>query len=109
VLKDILRETPAYKQILDEGLEEGLEKGLKAGLEQGRKEGVEKERLERLQSLRHMVLGLIQAHYPKLSTLAKGQTLIIEQPETLEALLMRVAQASTLEDAQNALLAWEEQ
>jgi hypothetical protein len=41
--------------------------------------------------------------------LAKGQTLIIEQPKTLELLLVRVAQATTLEDTQNAFLTWEEQ
>jgi len=109
MLKDILRDTPAYKQILEEGLEEGLEKGLRKGLEQGRKEGIEKERQERLQSLRQMILGLVQARYPKLTKLAKGQTMIIEQPKTLEVLLVRVAQASTMEEVQNAFLTWEEQ
>ena len=109
MLKDILRDTPAYQQILEEGLEEGMEKGLQQGLQQGRKEGIEKERQERLQSLRQTIIDLVQARYPKLLKLAKGQTLIIEQPKTLELLLVRVAQATTLEDIQNALLSWEEQ
>ena len=109
MLKDILRDTPAYQQILEEGLEEGMEKGLQQGLQQGRKEGIEKERQERLQSLRQTIIDLVQARYPKLLKLAKGQTLIIEQPKTLELLLVRVAQAATLEDTQDALLTWEEQ
>jgi predicted transposase YdaD len=109
MLKDILRDTPAYKQILEEGLEEGLEKGLKEGREQGRKEGIEKERQERLQSLRSMILDLVQTRYPTLMKLAKGQTTIIEQPKTLEVLLVRVAQAATTEEAQNVFLTWEEQ
>ena len=108
-LKDILRDTPAYQQILEEGLEEGMEKGLQQGLEKGLQQGIEKERQERLQSLRQTIIDLVQARYPKLLKLAKGQTLIIEQPKTLELLLVRVAQAATLEDTQDALLTWEEQ
>ena len=113
MLKDILRDTPAYQQILEEGLEEGMEKGLQQGLEkglqQGLQQGIEKERQERLQSLRQTIIDLVQARSPKLLKLAKGQTLIIEQPRTLELLLVHVAQAVTLEDIQNALLTWEEQ
>ncbi len=89
MLKDILRDTPAYQQILEEG--------------------IDKERQERLQSLRQMILGLVQTRYPKLIKLAKGQTTIIEQPKTLEVLLVHVAQASTMEEVQNVFLTWEEQ
>jgi hypothetical protein len=35
--------------------------------------------------------------------------ILIEQPKTLERLLVRVAQATTQEDIQNAFLSWEEQ
>ncbi len=41
----VLRESPWYNEILEEGLREGMEKGLEEGLEQGLREGAERQLL----------------------------------------------------------------
>jgi predicted transposase YdaD len=45
MLRDILRETPAYQEILEEGREEGIEKGLAKGREQERQQRLVVEHL----------------------------------------------------------------
>jgi hypothetical protein len=93
MLKDILRETPAFQQILEEGREEG------------RKEGLELERQRILQSLHQKLLDLIQVRYSELFSLAQQQLPLIQQIEVLEDLFLKIAIAPTLEDARKALLA----
>jgi hypothetical protein len=109
MLRDILRETPAYQEILEEGREEGIEKGLKEGLEEGLTKGREQERQQRLQSLREKLLKIVQMRFPRLKTSAKGLVAIIEQPEKLEDLLIRVASASTTDEAREAFFTTTEQ
>jgi len=109
MLKDILRETPAYQEILEEGREEGLEKGLREGLEEGLAKGREQERQRRLQSLRQKLLEIVQTRFPRLKTTAKGLVAVIEQPDRLEDLLIRVASASTTDEAREAFITATEQ
>ena len=80
MLKDILRETPAFQQILEEGREEGRE------------------------SLRQKLLDLVQVRYDELSSLAQQQLPLIQQIEVLEDLFLKIAIAATVEDARKALL-----
>jgi len=109
MLRDILRETPAYQEILEEGREEGLEKGLRDGLEEGLAKGREQERQRYLQSLREKLLKIVQTRFPRLKTSAKGLVAVIEQPEKLEDLLIRVASASTTDEAREAFTITTEQ
>jgi flagellar biosynthesis/type III secretory pathway protein FliH len=93
MLNDILRETPAYQSILQQGIEEGLEQGLEQGVERG----IERERQDRLHSLRQKILQVFQMRFPKMKKLAQGPIASVEDPELLEDLLIRVAMAETAE------------
>ena len=103
--QDIFRDTPAYQHILAIGREEGLEEGREKGLEEGREEVQQR----RLLSLRPKLLTLVQTRFPKLKTLMRGQIAIIQEPEILEDLLLKVAIAQTQEEAQDYLLSWDAQ
>jgi predicted transposase YdaD len=96
MLKDILRETPAFQQILEEGREEGRETG--------RKEGLELERQRILQSLRQKLFDLVQVRYGELFALAQEHLPLVEQVEVLEDLFFKIAIATTTEDARKVLL-----
>ena len=93
LLEDILRETRAYQEMAKEGREEGLQEGLKKG---------------KLEGLREMLLRIVQARYPsrKMLNLAKGQAAIIDDPEVLQSLILRVSLAQTIEEAQKYLIDW---
>jgi predicted transposase YdaD len=96
-MQSILKEAPIYQMILQEGREEGLEKGEKMGFEKGR-----------LQASRDMLLKFVQLRFPKLKTLARGQAALIEKPEILEDLTLKVGMAQTQAEVQNYLIEWEE-
>jgi len=125
MLQDILQDTPAFQQIfalgeekglqqgLQQGIEKGLEKGLQQGLEKGLQQGLEKgrqeERQEVVQTLRQTLLTLVTQRFSKLKTLAKAQLSLIEQPQILEDLFLKIALARTQEEAQEYLLTWDVQ
>lgn len=92
-MHDILRESPFYQEILQEGREEGLEKGLEKGHLEGKLEG-----------LRETLLTIVQARFPKLTRLAKGLAVITEDPEDLQNLILKISLAQSLEEAQRCLL-----
>jgi len=96
-MQSILKEAPIYQMILQEGREEGLEKGREEGFEKGR-----------LQASRDMLLKFVQLRFPKLKTLARGQAALIEKPEILEDLTLKVGMAQTQAEVQNYLIEWEE-
>ncbi len=105
-MHNILREAPFYQEILQEGREEGREEGLEKGLE----EGLEKGRKEGLQLLRQTLVKFVQARFPspKMIRLAKGQAAIIDDPNVLQDLTLKVGLAQTAEEAQHYLLDWPE-
>jgi len=113
MLDDMLRETPLYQYILQQGLQEGREKGLAQGREEGREEGrrtgreegYEKERQERLASLRQKLLTLVHVRYPRLESLARVQAVEHDDPEMLEEVLLKVALAQNAKEAERHLLA----
>ncbi len=83
-MHDILRETPIYQEILKEGREEGLE------------------------ALRQAVVDIIAQRYPKLARLAKKQVVVVEDPELLRRVLVKVSVVQTAEEAKQHLLALDE-
>lgn len=58
---------------------------------------------------REKLLEIVQARFPRLKTSAKGLIAVIEQPEKLEDLLIRVASASTTDEAREAFITTAEQ
>jgi hypothetical protein len=66
VFNDILRETWVFQEIMQEGEEKGLKKGL--------------------EGLRQTLLDVVQARFPELSFLARGQVAFIEDLEVLRGL-----------------------
>jgi flagellar biosynthesis/type III secretory pathway protein FliH len=99
-MHNILRESPFYQEILQEGREEGRQEGR----EEGRQEGLEKGRQEKLQVLRDTLLNVVQARFPKMVRLAKGQAAIIDDPAALESLIVQVSIAQDAKEAKRALL-----
>ncbi len=83
-MHDILRETPIYQEILKEGREEGLE------------------------ALRQAVVDIIVQRFPKLARLAKKQVAVVEDPELLRHVLVKVSVVQTAEEAKQHLLALDE-
>jgi len=83
-MHDILRETPIYQEILKEGREEGLE------------------------ALRQAVVDIIAQRFPKLARLAKKQVAVVEDPELLRHVLVKVSVVQTAEEAKRHLLTFDE-
>ncbi len=88
-MHDLLRESPFYQEILQEGREKGLEEGLEKG---------------KLEGSRETLLKVVRARFPKMVRLTKKLTAVIDDSETLEDLIVKVSMAQTLEEAQKYLL-----
>jgi hypothetical protein len=96
MLDKIIRDTPAYKVLTKEAHEEGVQ----GGLEQGRQ--------RELQRLRHLLLNIVRARFPKLARLAKKQGIVLEESDVLGDLIVKVNAAQTPEEAKRHLLAVDE-
>ena len=92
-MHDILRETPIYQEILKEGRQEGLEQGLQRG---------------QLEALRQAIVEVVVERFPKLVRLTKKQVVLIEDPELLRHVLVKVSVAQSAEEARGHLLAVDE-
>jgi predicted transposase YdaD len=92
-MHDILRETPIYQEILKEGREEGLEQGLQRG---------------QLEALRQAIVEVVVERFPRLVRLTKKQVALIEDPEVLRHVLVKVSVAQSAEEAKGHLLAVDE-
>jgi hypothetical protein len=79
MLSDILRESPAYEDILEEG-------GLLA--------------------LRRSFLTLIEVRFPELKELAMQQASLIEKPEILDGLMVKLFMSQSLDEVRHDLLTW---
>ena len=92
-MHDILRETPIYQEILKEGRQEGLEQGLQR---------------RQLEALRQAIVEVVVERFPKLVRLTKKQVVLIEDPELLRHVLVKVSVAQSAEEARGHLLAVDE-
>ena len=86
-MRDIIRESPYYQEILEEGREEGLEKGR------------ELERLEQVQGLRQSIIDIVTMRYPKLLRFAKREVAAIDDPAILRGLIVGLSLGDSLEEA----------
>lgn len=94
---DILRESPAFQKIMQEGWKEGMQEGRQEGIQEGI-----------LQGHRQTLLKIVNARSPKILHLAKGRGAIIDDPDVLEDLIVKISTAQTLQEAQNYLIDWPE-
>lgn len=93
MFQDILRESWVYQEIGQEYLEKGYEKGIEKGREQGKLEGQ-----------REAILSFVQKRFPEAVALAKQQVESITDAETLHAMLFKLSDAQTAEDAKRIFL-----
>ena len=100
MLQDILRDTWAYQEIMQEGREEGLQKGL----EEGREKGREEERQQRLKDQRQMLMTIVEVHFSNIAQLAQERADAIKDPEALQGLILKVVTAQNEEEAKQILL-----
>lgn len=112
-MDDVLRETPVYQEMtrwareegLQEGIREGILEGIREGRREGRQEGLEEGRLEgRLEGLQQALLIILTERFPKLIRLAKKQMAVIEEPEILQLLIVKMSVAQSPEEAKQYLL-----
>ena len=120
MLKDILKESWAYQDILREGLEEGIERGIEQGIEQGTKRGIErgikqgieqgieqgqrKERQAVLKRWRQKLIRSVGNRFPEVASLVRKQVKAIDDPLALEELMFDLFSAKTVEEARQCLL-----
>lgn len=83
-MHDILRESPYYQEILEEGREEGREEG-------------------QIQTLRQLVVDIIAERFPKLTRLARKQTMFVEDAAILHRLIIKLSTAESIEEAREHL------
>ena len=95
-----VREIPIIREAIQYGMEEGIEKGI----EKGRQEARQEARQEELVSWRAHLLTLVKGRFPTLTASAKTWASQIKVPETLIKAATKVGLATTLEEAQKALL-----
>jgi len=84
MFQDILRESWVYKEIGQEYFEQGIEKGIEQG---------------KLQGLREMLLSFVQKDFPEVMALARQQVDRITDSEILQAIVLKLVHAQTLEEA----------
>jgi predicted transposase YdaD len=79
--QDILRESSVYQEIVEEGREEG-----------------------RIQGQREILIGFVQRHFSEIAALAKQQADRITDPQMLQAVILKLLDAQTVEEARRILL-----
>jgi predicted transposase YdaD len=84
-MDDVLRDTPVYQEMTRWAREEGLREGRQEGLQQA-------------------LLAIVTEHFPKLVRLAKKQMAVIEEPEVLQHLIVKMSLAQSAEEAKQYLL-----
>ena len=97
MLRDLLRDSWAYQEIMQEGFEKGIEKGIEKGREA--------EREEELRRQRQLLLTIVQMHFPNAVNLAQTQVVAIKDPETLQSLIFKILASQTEEQVTQSLLA----
>jgi predicted transposase YdaD len=100
MLRDILHDTWAYQEIMQEGRQEGLQ----LGLQEGRQEGVLEERQQRLKDQRQMLMTIVRLHFPQMASLAQEHAEGITDPEVLQGMVLQLLVAQNEDQVKNILL-----
>ena len=88
-MDDVLRDTPVYQEMTRWAREEGLQEGREVGRQEG---------------LQQALLAILTERFPKLLRLAKKQMAVIEEPEILQLLIVKMSIAQSAEEAKQYLL-----
>jgi len=72
-MHDILRESPAYQWILEEGREEGIQLGMQRGIQQGMQRGV--------QAMQQAAINVVIARFAELESLASARITALDNLE----------------------------
>lgn len=82
----VLRESPWYKEILEEGIQQGLERGIEQGLERGLEQGLLKARREDILNILRVRFGLLEvAEAELIKRLAKIESSAVLQELVIDA------------------------
>jgi predicted transposase YdaD len=84
MFQDILRESPIYQEIVEQGRDE--------------------ERQQELQRQRQTLTSFVQRHFSEITALAMQQADGITDPEVLQTAILRLLDAQTVEEARQILL-----
>lgn len=84
-MHDVLRESPYYQEILQEGRQEGIQEG-------------------RLEGQRETLLAIVQARFPKMVRLTTKLVTAINDPTSLQDVTVKISMAQTTEEVQQYLL-----
>ena len=84
MFRNVLQDSWAHQEILEQGREE--------------------ERQKRLQGLREAIISFLQTQFPELLFFENQQTKSINDPEIIQTLLDRMFTAQTTEEAKQILL-----
>ncbi len=84
MFQDILRESPIYQEIVEQGRDE--------------------ERQQELQRQRQTLTSFVQRHFSEITALALQQADGITDPEVLQTAILRLLDAQTVEEARQILL-----
>jgi len=87
---DMLHETRAFQELIEEGRKEGIEEGLQRG---------------KLEALHETTLSIVKERFPKLMRFAKKQVAAIEDPKVFQQLILKLISAQTMNEAKQYLLA----
>ena len=110
-MHDILRESPAYQWILDEGREEGKAEGLQQGLQQGMQQGLQQgmqqgRKTEGSQKgMQQAAISIVVARFPELELLAKAKILALDDPDRVQHLIIDLSISHSKEETERVLYA----
>ena len=92
-MHEILRESPAYQWILDEGIEEGIQRGIQQGMQQGMQQGTQQA-----------VINMITARFPELESLARARITAVSNLERLQHLIIDLSITHSQKEMERVLL-----
>ncbi|MBA2391788.1 MAG: hypothetical protein H0V70_03490 [Ktedonobacteraceae bacterium] len=107
MLGEILRDSWVYREIMDEGrdeglrlgLQEGMQQGIQQGMQKGIQQGIQQEHEESLQTLRSLLIGLLQATFPDLVPLAVKRVPSMKDPTVIQNVTLKLLTAKNVEEA----------
>ncbi len=91
-MHDILRESPAYQWILNEGREEGRAEGLLEGMQRGSQK-----------TAQQAAISIVVARFPELELLARATILAVDDLERLQHLIIDLSISHSQEEVERVL------
>ena len=103
-MHDILRESPAYQWILNEGRAEGKAEGLQEGIQQGMQQGIQQGMQQGAQkTAQQAAIGVVVARFPELELLAKATILGLDDVERLQHLIIDLSISHSKDEVERVL------